>query len=129
LIASEELRIGSVDDSATALTYVIAFGAAVLRGSDSAGGRGHALALASFYRPPALPPVSSLLLGRDGSVWLRRENTGAKESAWWVLDVDGALYGSVAFPANASLLAAERGRVWAMVFDSLDVITRYTVAR
>jgi hypothetical protein len=81
LIASEELRIGSVDDSATALTYVIAFGAAVLRGSDSAGGRGHALALASFYRPPALPPVSSLLLGRDGSVWLRRENTGAKESA------------------------------------------------
>jgi hypothetical protein len=107
------------------------FGAAVLRGSDSAGGRGRALALASFYRPPALPPVSSLLLGRDGSVWLQRENTGAKESDWWVLDVDGAMYGSVAFPANASLLAAEHGRVWAMVFDSLDVpyITRYAVAR
>jgi hypothetical protein len=61
--------------------------------------------------------------------WPRGGDFGWPPGAWWVLDVDGALYGSVAFPANASLLAAERGRVWAMVFDSLDVITRYTVAR
>jgi hypothetical protein len=62
---------------------------------------------------------------------LRRESAGAEESDWWVIEDNGALFGTVAFPSNASLLAAERGRVWAMVFDSLDVpyIARYAVAR
>jgi hypothetical protein len=73
------------------------------------------------------PPVSRLLLGLDGTVWIRRERVDPAVDLWQVLDDDGSLAARVRLPAGATVLAADRAHVWARVQDELDVpyLVRY----
>jgi hypothetical protein len=68
----------------------------------------------ALFVPPALPPVTDLLLGRDGSVWLRRE-THPEEPAltWEIWSRDGSAAGAFELPRDLSLRAAGAGFAWA----------------
>lgn len=86
-------------------------------------------ARASLYVPAHHPPVTTLVAGRDGTTWLRREAADPDRAEWLVLDAGGAPIGRVELPAAFDLKAAERGRAWGTETDELDVpyIVRYGV--
>jgi hypothetical protein len=92
-------------------------------------GRALELARASLVQPEFFPPVSMVVVGRDGSIWLRREDTGSAEHEWWILDEHGRLAGAVLLPRELSVMAAEQDRLWGLERDDLDVpyIVRYVV--
>lgn len=71
--------------------------------------------------PPFHPPVSDLLAGRDGTIWLRRGRTRADSVVWQVFDERGEVLGRVRLPAALDVEVAEVGRIWGVVTDSLDV--------
>lgn len=87
------------------------------------------LAREAMYLPAYHPPVTELVLGRDGTVWLQREDTGGETVDWLALDPNGDLIGVVAVPARFRVLAADRQHLWGMARDELDVpyIVRYGV--
>jgi hypothetical protein len=91
--------------------------------------RAEELARESLYLPAYHPPVSQLVIGRDGSIWLKREALSADSADWLVLSAQGAVVGTVTTPGNLSIQAAEAGRVWGMETDELDVpyLVRYAV--
>lgn len=74
-------------------------------------------------------PITELVVGRDGTIWLRREAMGTDEVEWLVLDADGRIIAELNIPPMVKLLAAERGRAWGVVRDELDVpyVVRYRV--
>lgn len=77
----------------------------------------------ALYRPRYVPPVTGLTVGRDGTVWLRREETGAAAVAWDVLDAAGRRVARVALPTGLEVLYADRTQVWGVERDELDVPT------
>lgn len=82
-----------------------------------------------LYLPDHLPPVSDAVLGRDGTIWLRREAQGGDAVDWLVLDYHGEPIGTVALPSRLTVMAADRDAVWGVEMDDLDVpyIVRYAV--
>jgi hypothetical protein len=77
----------------------------------------------SLYRPRFLPPVTRLVLGRDGTIWLRREDLG-RDMAWWhVLDGRGRIIARAWVPAGVRLVYADRTQIWAVELDEFDVPT------
>lgn len=91
--------------------------------------RAEELARESLYLPAYHPPVSQLLLGRDGSMWLKREGHSADSVDWLVLSPQGEVVGTVTTPLTLSIQAAEMERVWGMETDELDVpyLVRYAI--
>ncbi|MBW3551994.1 MAG: hypothetical protein KY466_00715 [Gemmatimonadetes bacterium] len=79
--------------------------------------------------PEYLPPISEVLLGADGRVWLRRESLSAPTATWLILDPSGHPTAAATLPRKARLLLAERDHAWAMVTDDLDVpyLVRYRI--
>ena len=94
-----------------------------------APGRAEQLARASLFVPPYLPAARSLVVGRDGTVWIQREDTGGDTSEWWVIDEEGRAVASMRLPAGLRVLAAARDRVWGTETDEMDVpyIVRYEI--
>lgn len=86
-------------------------------------------ARANLYVPAHQPPVTALLVGRDGSIWLQRERAAPERVEWLVLDPDGEPIGRVELPGRTTVAVAERSRVWGWELDDLDVpyIVRYGV--
>jgi hypothetical protein len=75
-----------------------------------------------LYRPDWIPPVSDVEVGRDGTVWLRREAPLDRSAVRWdVIGPDGARAGSVTLPAHLRVAEAERNRIWTVQPDSNDV--------
>ena len=74
-----------------------------------------------------LPPVSEARTGMDGTVWLRREDTGSPSIAWDVYDPRGAHVGHLSLPSRTQLLHATLAEIWVVERDSLDVpfVVRY----
>lgn len=91
--------------------------------------RAEELARASLYLPAYHPAVSELALGRDGSLWLKREALSADSVDWLILSPQGAVIGTVTTPRSLTVQAVEMGRVWGMERDELDVpyLVRYAV--
>ena len=89
--------------------------------------RAEELARSSLFVPPFFPPVGNLVVGRDGTVWIQREDAGGETREWWVIDGTGRAVAAVHLPANLRMLAADRDRIWGMETDELDVpyIVRY----
>ncbi len=78
------------------------------------------------YRPSYLPPVSGVVVGRDGTLWLRHfdpfESTnGERLYEWWVLDVSGAPLVRALIPARMRILTVTSEMVWGVERDELDV--------
>jgi hypothetical protein len=74
-------------------------------------------------------PVTSLVVGRDGTIWLRREALGLRNVQWLILDPQGKQIGQITTPAGLTILEAERGQVWGVITDELEVpyVVRYSV--
>ncbi|MYA18294.1 MAG: thioredoxin domain-containing protein [Gammaproteobacteria bacterium] len=58
--------------------------------------------------PAILPPVTALAVGRDGSIWLRREDRGQEYVAWTVLSSSGEIQEVVTLPRRQRVAAATR---------------------
>jgi hypothetical protein len=87
------------------------------------------LARQSLYIPEFHPPVSDVVVGRDGSVWLRGEDLGASTVEWRVLSPDGEPLGVVGLPVDLRIMLADQSRAWGTEYDELDVpyIVRYRI--
>lgn len=81
--------------------------------------------------PDHLPPITGLFVGQDGSIWLRREETGEDVIDYAVLWGDGTPRGTVAVPAGQRVVAARNEVMVAVAEDELGVpaLVRYRVQR
>lgn len=90
--------------------------------SDIAPGRIEQTIRERLYDPGFHPPVSEMVVGRDGSVWLAGPKLMDEEvTRWTVLDPEGVVVGSVELPRSFSIREADVGRAWGMQPDELDV--------
>jgi hypothetical protein len=82
------------------------------------------------YLPSSLPPVTRVVAGRDGTLWIRREEM-SDMVVWDVLDESGDELGNVMVPRDVTVHQASRELVWAVEKDELGVnyIVRYRVLR
>jgi hypothetical protein len=82
----------------------------------------------ALYVPGFMPPITDVVAGRDGSVWIRREQPGAT-ATWHVLDARGLIEANVRMPGDLQLAEARRTNVWGVTYDSLEVpyVHRYRV--
>lgn len=82
------------------------------------------------YVPAFMPPVTAVVAGDDGTVWLRREAQGGTV-VWNVLGGDGRLLAEIRAPAGLEIQQVQAGRVWGVMTDDLDVpyVYRYRVQR
>ena len=83
----------------------------------------------AIFLPRYRPPVSDLLMGRDGTMWLRREEGDGPVVEWNVLDEGGQRIADVALPRLVRVYAADRDHVWVVMKDELEVdyVVRYRV--
>lgn len=85
----------------------------------------------ALHVPEFEPPVSRLVTGRDGTVWVQRFYAGGSTATWDLVSDDGRVLGSVQLPASVGLLAGERAQAWGVVKDADDVpvVVRYRIGR
>lgn len=76
---------------------------------------------ADLSAPAYHVPVTDLVTGRDGTIWLRREEVAGDSVAWEVYDQAGDLRGRLRLPAGLRVYRAQTERIWGVVTDSLDV--------
>lgn len=86
-----------------------------------------------LYRPKFYPPISQVVVGRDGSTWLKVQfgDGPAKADEWMQLSARGLPLRRVTVPEGFRLLEADRRQVWGALLDSMDVpeVKRYTLDR
>ena len=80
--------------------------------------------------PAYEPPVSNMLVGGDGSVWLERERLGRGSVQWDILDERFTEVGRVPLLPTIDPKVVSRDALWAVQKDSLDVphLFRFEVA-
>ena len=71
------------------------------------------------------PPVTQLVAGHGGVVWLRREDSPGDSVRWEKYDVTGDRLGSAVLPSGARMIAASADEVWAVIPDEYDVPVIY----
>lgn len=71
--------------------------------------------------PDYFPPVSRMIVGVDGTIWLRREPVSEEVHLWEVFDEDLDLVGRLQLPSSMSLHQVSRTKVWATAHDEFDV--------
>lgn len=76
--------------------------------------------------PETLPTVTSVVVGQDESIWLRREEPEGEYAQWTVLDATGGVVGVVTLPRTQAVVAV-RGTV--MVAVEEDELGRATLVR
>jgi hypothetical protein len=78
--------------------------------------------------PTHFPPASSILLGQDGSVWIRSGDF-SDPVEWMVLDARGEPEFKVRFPRAFSVREGRLRCVWGATVDELDVpyVVRYDI--
>jgi hypothetical protein len=67
------------------------------------------------------PPITDLIVGRDGTTWLRLEDIGAATVNYLVLDLKGDIQAHVKAPAALKVLLIDADKLWGTVQDDLDV--------
>lgn len=76
---------------------------------------------ANLTPPQFFPPVSQLVPGRDGTIWLRREMHRADSVAWQALTADAEPLLRVRLPVAFDVEGAELEKLWGVVRDSLEI--------
>lgn len=82
--------------------------------------------------PATLLPVTRLVTGQDGSIWLRREDVPEGDSVLWnVLDREGRPSGALYLPADQRIVATAGDILVAVELDEFDVpyLLRYRLDR
>lgn len=85
----------------------------------------------SLFLPAHLPPVTALVAGQDGSIWLQRERGIGGEAEWWVLDGELALQARIVAPRDLEIMDASTEHVWGVRKDELglEFVERYRIGR
>lgn len=93
-------------------------------------GRARAAAREAVAVPTHYPPVSSAVVGRDTTVWLRLNGTGRSVN-WLILDSRGDIVARVVAPAELDILFTDSDHAWGVVHDEFDVpyVVRTMIAR
>jgi hypothetical protein len=96
-----------------------------------ARGQAESFARDSVPLPQFQPPVDGVVVGRDGTIWLRREHWGASREEYLVLNRDGAIVATVVAPAGLLILHAQRDQVWGVMLDDMELpyVLRYRIRR
>lgn len=83
---------------------------------------------ASVPIPSAYPPALGVLVGRDGTIWIRQRLT-ADGSPYLMLAPDGATVGRVVVPPSMRIMVAEASTIWGVESDSdgVESIVRYRI--
>ena len=83
----------------------------------------------SMKMPSAYPPLSRILVGRDGTIWLERYTTSG-DRLWRVLSKEGSIVTELAVPRRIHILVASRPTFWGTDTndDGLQSIVRYRVS-
>jgi hypothetical protein len=71
--------------------------------------------------PRFAPPVSALVAGLDGTIWLRREDLRTESVEWHVLSASGQTIGTLSLPGDLDVKRARSDRLWGVVKDELDI--------
>lgn len=79
--------------------------------------------------PEFQPAITQLTVGRDGTIWLRRDGLDTETVRWIVFNTEGYVIAQLTVPSKLEILAAERGTVWGVMEDDLEVpyVVRYRV--
>lgn len=84
-----------------------------------------------LYTPEFVPAVEEVVLGRDGTVWLRRTsvNDDAEQATWIILDEEGNRLADVGLPPSFRLLEVRLPYLYGVHTDQMDVpfVERYEV--
>ena len=67
------------------------------------------------------PPVSEVLAGRDGTIWLRREELGRDTVEWHVFSQSVQPVAKLFLPGGFTVRRAQSDRIWGVEEDSMDV--------
>jgi hypothetical protein len=81
----------------------------------------------AIYAPAHQTPVSQLLPGSDGTIWVGMTPRSADSPEWLVLNAEGAPLAWVTLPNPTRVLLATRDALWGVEQDELDVsyVVRY----
>lgn len=84
------------------------------------------------YAPAYVPAVGNVIVGQDGTIWLRRfdpfeSETGETLHEWWVLDADGTPSARALTPNGLPVILIGSNVLWGVEYDEFDVphIVRY----
>lgn len=82
------------------------------------------------YVPAFMPPITAVVAGDDGTVWLRREEQGSTVE-WIVLGAEGRLLAEVRGPSGLEIQQVQRSHVWGVMTDDMDVpyVHRFRIQR
>ena len=72
-------------------------------------------------RPRFQAPISGAHAAADGTLWLQREDDGAAQRLWQVMDPQGRFIGAVRIPRDQRVQYATRQEMWVAALDELDV--------
>lgn len=86
---------------------------------------------AALDPPSCLPPVTDLVVDRDGPVWLRGPEVGEATLRWTAVDSGGRIEGFVELPPAVDLMIADGNRLCGVETDELGVerVVGYAVHR
>ena len=85
------------------------------------GGFTRAEAEEAVYLPASYPPVSDVVAGADGAVWVAREELPGQRRKWQVFSDGGELLAEVEAPTGYEIRWVGEATTWGLVLDELDV--------
>lgn len=76
----------------------------------------------SLRLPRYTPPVTEVVAGRDGTIWLRRAEPDRTSTVdWLLLDSGGTIRGTVVAPKRLRVMEATQSTAWGVQLDQMDV--------
>lgn len=75
----------------------------------------------SIFLPEFFPPVTLMVVGTEGDIWLRREILDDGFAFWEIRDAEGELTGMLRLPAERRIRAVDGDVVWTVEHDGWDV--------
>jgi hypothetical protein len=78
------------------------------------------------FLPAHYPPISTVRVGSDGTIWLRRSDAGSAAAAkglatWILIDPDGEVRGSLDLPGSMTVLWSDDRVAWGVDRDVVEV--------
>ncbi len=96
--------------------------------AQSAGAKGEAFDRVMARIPKTFPPITRILNGRDGTIWIEVASSGPNRT-WQLMDSRGNVIGTLSLPRTVNISVAERGMLWGVETDEdgLMQVVRFKV--
>ena len=73
------------------------------------------------YLPSYYPPVTGLISGKDGTIWVARESLPNRPQQWEVFSSEGTQLAEIVTPPGFEAMCTDGNVVWGLVLDEFDV--------